>query len=210
MDSDKKFIITISRQLGSGGAYVGKQLAQKLDIYYADREILSEAARKFSLGEEDLIHHEEKLRSLWKSFLQFNALSTEVDLPPRFLGPTSRELYQTEAEIIEQIAQERSAVIIGRCGFHILRNYPNCIKIFLHADAAFRNSRIQELYEVSEDAAAKMIVKNDKERGNYISTFTGKQWTDARQYDLSIDTGKIGVDHTVDLILNYLEINNLN
>lgn len=209
MDNNKKFILTISRQLGSGGAYVGKQLAQKLNIYYADREILSEAARKFSLGEEDLIHHEEKLRSLWKSFLQFNALSTEVDLPPRFLGPTSRELYQAEAEIIEQIAQERSAVIIGRCGFHILRNYPNCIKIFLHADAAFRNSRIQELYEVSEDAAAKMIVKNDKERGNYINTFTGKQWTDARLYDLSIDTGKIGVDRTVDLILNYLNINNL-
>ncbi len=104
------------------------------------------------------------------------------------------------------MAKEHSAVIIGRCGFHVLREYPNQVSIFLHGDIAFRNSRIQKLYNVSEEVAGKMIAQSDKERAVYINTFTRKEWANATNYDISIDTGKTGVDKTVKLILHYLEL----
>ena len=197
--------ITISRQLGSGGAYIGQQIAKKLDIYYADREILSKAAKQLAVLEEELVERDEKLLSFWKSFLHINGYATEVHLPPKMNFPFDREIFETEADVIKHIANERSAVIIGRCGFHILRKHPNRISLFFHADIPFRSKRVQELYNISEKAALEMITQTDKERANYIDTFTGKKWTDAREYDLSLDTGKLGLDKSVAFILNYLE-----
>jgi CMP/dCMP kinase len=206
MKQNTTFVITISRQLGSGGAYVGLQLAKKLDIFYADREIISKAAKRFSVLEKDLESRDEKILSSWQSFLQFSAFASDVYIPPKIMDPTDHDLFKAETEIIEHIAKERSAVIIGRCGSHILREYPNHISIFLHGDTAFRNSRVQKLYNVSEKTAGKMIAQSDKERASYCDTFTGKEWIDARYYDISIDTSKIGIDKSVELILNYFEL----
>lgn len=198
--------VTISRQLGSGGAYVGQQLAKKMNAFYADREIISRAAKQLSVLEEDLESRDEKTLSFWQSFLQFSAFAPDVYIPPQMIAPTDHELFKAEAEIIEHIAKERSSVIIGRCGFHILRKYPSHVSIFLHGDIAFRKGRIQKLYNVSAEVAGKMITQSDKERALYCNTFTGKEWTDARQYDISIDTSKIDIDKSVELILNYLEL----
>jgi cytidylate kinase len=199
------FVISISRQLGSGGAYIGQQLAKRLNIDYVDREILSMAAKQLAVLEEDLESRDEKLLSFWKSFFHMNAFASEYHLPPQMNFPFDREIYDAEAEIIKHIAEDRSAVIIGRGGFHILQEYSNHIGLFLHAGIPFRSKRIQELYKVPEKTALEMIIQNDKERGNYIGTFTGKRWTDAGQFDLSFDTGKIGLDKSVELILSYLE-----
>ena len=205
MKQTNPLIITISRQLGSGGAYIGQQLAKKLNIYYADREILQEAAKQLAVLEEDLESRDEKLLSFWRSFLHINGFATEYHLPPQMNFPFDREIFEAEAKIIEHISRERSAVIIGRCGFHILREYSNRVSIFLHADVSFRSKRVQELYNVHEKTALEMIAINDKERAHYIETFTGKRWTDAMQFDLTLDTGKIGFDKSAALILNYLE-----
>jgi cytidylate kinase len=206
MEQNKPLVITISRQLGSGGAYVGQQLAKKLNIYYADHEIINKTATQLDVLKENVESRDEKLQSIWKSFLQFSALSSDVYIPPELMEPTARELFNTESEIIKTILKEHSAVIIGRCGFHILREYSNRVSLLLYAGIDFRNERIQKLYNVSEKVAGEMIAKNDKERALYINTFTDKKWTDARNFDLSINTGKIGVDKSVDLILNYLKL----
>lgn len=205
MKKTTPFLITISRQLGSGGAYIGKQLAQNLDIDYIDREILSKAAKQLAVLEEDLELREEKLLSFWRSFFHIDGFATEYHLPPQMNFPFDREIYETEADIIERIARERSAVIMGRCGFHVLREYSNRVSLFLHADLSFRSKRVQELYKVSEKDALEMIAQSDKEKANYIETFTGKKWTDARLYDLTLDTGKIGLDKSAELILNFIE-----
>jgi len=204
MKQTTPFVITISRQLGSGGAYIGQQLARKLDIYYADREILSEAAKQLAVLEKDLESREEKLLSFWKSFLHIDGFATEYHLPPQMNFPFDREIFDAEAEVIKHIAKERSAIIIGRCGFHILREYTNHISIFLHADISFRSKRVQEWYNVSEKTAVEKITRSDKERAEYIETFTGKKWTDSRHFNLTLDTGKLGVDKSAALILNYL------
>ena len=200
------FVITINRQLGSGGAYVGQQLAKKLNIFYADREIINQAAKQLSVMVEDLESHEEKISSLWQAFLKSYPFGTpDTYVPPKVMIPTDRELFEAESEIIKHIVKEGSAVIIGRCGSHILSNHPNHFSIYLHGDLAFRKERVQKLKNISAAAAEKMILKCDKERSLYFNTFTGKDWKDALLYDISIDTSKIGLDNSVDLIMKCLE-----
>ena len=208
METTKKFSITISRQLGSGGAYIGQQLAKQLDIFYADREIIDRVARQYAILEEDVAQNDEKIFSFWESFLQLNAVSTDLYVPPKLLSPTDKELFQVEAEIIEHIVNERSAVIIGRCGSYILRDYPNNIKVFLYGDLESRITRIQNLYQVTEDAAESLIEHSDKDRARYCRIVTSKEWdwNDSRNYDLCFDTGKLGVDKCVDFILDYLKL----
>jgi len=206
MKQASPFIITISRQLGSGGAYIGQQLAKKLNIFYADREIISQAAKQLSVLEEDLAFRDEKVLSFWQAFIQSFAAAPDVYVPPQIIIPADRELFKTESAIIACIAKERSAVIIGRCGSHVLREHPNHVSIFLHGDITFRKGRVQMLYNLSEEVAGEMIAQSDNERAHYNQTFTGKKWTDARQYDISMNTSKTGVDKTVEFILQYLEL----
>lgn len=206
MKNTSPFVITISRQLGAGGAYIGQQLAKSLNVFYADREIISQAAQQLSVLKEDLESRDEKILSFWQSFIRSYAITPDTYVPPQIMPPSDRQLFKIESEIIARIAKEHSAVIIGRCGSYILREHPNHISIFLHGDITFRKGRIQNLYNVSEEVAGKMIVQNDKERALYHHTFTGKEWTDARRYDISIDTSKIGVDKSIEVILKYLEI----
>ena len=208
MKQTNKFAITISRQLGSGGAYIGQQLAKKLNIFYADRDIIDKVAKQFAILEEDVASNDEKILSFWESFLQFNTMATDLYVPPKLLSPTDRELFQAEAEIIKHIADEKPAVIIGRCGSYILYNHPNTVKIFLHGDIASRKKRIKKLYHVSEVAAEGMIDQSDKERARYCRIVTDKkwEWNDSRHYDLTIDTSKLDVDKCVDFILDYLKL----
>lgn len=206
MKETSPFVITISRQLGSGGAYIGQQLAKNLNVFYADREIIGQAAQQLSVLKEELESRDEKILSFWQSFLRSYAIAPDTYVPPQIIPPSDRQLFKIESEVITRIAKERSAIIIGRCGSYILREHPNHVSIFLHGDITFRKGRVQKLYSVSKEVAVKMIVKNDKERALYHRTFTGKEWTDARRYNISIDTSKIGIDKSIEFILKYLEL----
>lgn len=206
MKTSIPLIITISRQLGSGGAAVGQQLAEKLNIRCVNREIVSRAAKQLSVMEKELDERDEKMQSFWKSFFQFNALATEVAFTPGTRITTTGEVFRVESEILQHVAKEESAVIIGRCGYAILKDYPNLITVYLHADKAFRVDRIAHDGTMTTEEASEVIEKNDKERGLYIETFTGSKWSDARHFDLCIDTGKIGIDKAVEIILNYVKL----
>ena len=205
---EKSFVITISRQLGSGGAYIGQQLANNLNVFFADREIISKAAKQLSILEENLESREEKILSFWQSLRKTTPMTQGLYIVPvsPILEFTDDELFAVESDIIKHIAGEGPAVIIGRCGFDVLKEYPNHISIFMHADNEFRNERIQKLHNTSYEVAEKMIEKSDRARATYCKTFTGKEWKDARNYDMTIDTGKLGVDNSVDFILNYLKL----
>ncbi|MDD4092419.1 MAG: cytidylate kinase-like family protein [Smithellaceae bacterium] len=206
MKNASSLVITISRQLGSGGACIGQQLAKRLDIFYADREIIDRAAQHFSVLEKDLASRDEKKLSFWQSFIRTYAAAPDTYVKPQTLPPSDHELFQTESEIILRIAGERSAVIIGRCGAYVLRNHSNCVSVFLHADRAFRKNRVMKLYNETEEAAEKIIARSDKERALYHHAATGQEWADARRYHLSLATDKIGVDRCVECILNYLTL----
>jgi CMP/dCMP kinase len=208
MSPSNSLIITISRQLGAGGANVGQQLANKLNIFFADREIIRIAAKQLATVEDNLESREEKMLSFWHSFFKgvpHNDVITVPSIAPA-LEFTDLELFNVEAGIIKKIAGERSAVILGRCGFDVLNKYPNHVSVFLHADRNIRIDRIQKLYDLSNEDAAKMVEKSDKERAAYCKSFTGKDWMNARNYDLSIDTAKLTPEEAVELILSYLKL----
>lgn len=205
MKNDTPFVITISRQLGSGGAYVGQKLAHALDIFYADREIISGAAKALSCLEENLKDRDEKVSSFWEKYYTANALgaSGEYIIPQTYV-PTDDELFEAETEVIRHIAQAKSCIIIGRCGAHILQGRENLFNIFLHADRDYRRHNIAVALSITDAAADKMIAQSDRERAKYHKAFTKKNWIDLNLYDICLDTGRLGMDYCTDLLLNML------
>jgi len=206
MKNNSHLVITISRQLGSGGAYIGRALSKELNIDCFDKEIVLQAAKKLSVLEEDLTSRDEKIPSFWESFFQSNNyICPDVYLPTQVFVPTEEAIFKAESEIITHIANERSAIIIGRCGAHILRDHPNHINLFFHANLPERIERIQELYNNTHEEAIEMIEQSDEHRTRYHRLLTNEDWTDVRKYDFAINTSKISIDNLIPLILSYLK-----
>jgi cytidylate kinase len=199
------YVITISRQLGSGGSFIGQCIAKRMGIYYMDREILSEVAHRLQVSEYDLDDYDEKAASFWQILFSTEFIDTVAYHPPKLFVPSVSNVFETQSDIINKVADERSSVIIGRGGNYILRNRPRHLSVFIHAGIPFRRKRIADLYEVTEKQALKMIEQYDNERAKYIRQVAGHAWTDARNYQLCIDTGIIGLDNAVNIIINYIK-----
>lgn len=200
-------VITISRELGSGGSYIGRQLAGRLGMSYADREIISMAAEKLHLLNEELDNRDERLTSFWEAVIQSGAGSFAAlngYIPPMAQPVTDVELYEAEAEVIQKLALH-PVVIVGRGASYLLRNHPRHVGIFLHANPAFRQKRIQELYHLSAPVAQKLLEKTDHNRVEYFRAMAGKDWADARRFHLALDTGVIEMEQAITLILSYLK-----
>jgi CMP/dCMP kinase len=202
VEQDAPYVVTISRQIGSGGAYIGQRLANKLGISYIDREILSQAANRLNIPEKNVISRDEKVTPIWRSLLQPSIYGNPyVYAPPPLRIPTDEELYQTETSVILDIASKESAVIIGRGGYYILRSHPRHLSIFLHAAISFRQQRIQELYHISSSEASRIIRSSDESRAGYLRAITGGDWENAKQCCISLDTGLLGLELSENIIL---------
>ena len=205
MTQTSPLVITISRELGSGGAYIGRILAEKLNMYYADHDIITLTAEKLSVFEEDVAPHEERITSFWHNFWEKTNLNEFYHEAVGNYIPTTTKIFDTESEVIQEIAAKHSAVIIGRGGFHVLRDRPNVVSIYLHGNIEARARRLMEVRHISELEALTQIASGDKQRALYIQKFTKKEWADVSNFDLSIDTGKIGFDNATEIILKYIE-----
>jgi cytidylate kinase len=196
-------VITISRQLGSGAAFIGQQLAQRLGIAYLDREILQRAAEQLQLSEDVAQAHDETLTPFWQSLMQPYAYGCPeaMYIPPPLHLTTDQELFQVESTIIAQIAHTQSAVIVGRGGVHVLHEHPRHLSVFLHAQQAFRQHRVEELYHLSAKEARGAIEVSDHTRTRYHRLLAGKDGNDARHYHLSLDTSVLGMTTAVEVIL---------
>lgn len=205
MNKEEKFVITISRQFGTGGHEIGAELARRLNVKLLDKQILNEMARKYNIVEE-AVEKIEARNPLWRDdFTQFyRSYMAAVEYNGQEHDQTSRQLFDAQAEVIRKIAAQESCVLIGRCGFHIFRNHPNALKIFIHADDDCRKKRIGTKYDISETDAAAMIVDNDYSRELYTKNFTGSDWQDARNYDVSLNVRKFGVNGAVDFLMNVI------
>jgi CMP/dCMP kinase len=202
MSQNAPYVITISRQIGSGGAYIGQRLAAKLVISYVDREIVHQTAERLNMSEDDLVSRDERVTPLWRSFLESSVYSNpQIYVPPPLDITTDESLYRAESGVILDIVKQTSAVIIGRGGYYVLRRHPRHLSILLHADTAFRQQRIQELYHLSPQKAGKMLLSVDKARASYLRILTHVDWADARQYHMSLDTGVLGLESVEDMIV---------
>lgn len=194
-------IITIDRQVGSGGKDLGKRLAEKLIFSYYDYEIVHEAANYLHTSIEEIESSDEKQDGILKTAL----LHGNFRYYPNGEMITADQAHEAESNVIMKVANEKSAVIIGRAGCHILRNHPRCVSIFLHADLDFRKKRTQELHNISEDEALRLIEKIDKKRLKYYKVFTGRDMYNACGYNLTINTGELGLEKSEALIMEYLK-----
>ena len=206
MNKEEQFVITISRQFGTGGHEIGAELARRLGVKLLDKQILNEVAKRIRVVEEAV----EKITSrnpLWRDdFTDFyRTYMSKAEYDGLEHDQTSHELFEAQAEAIRQIVAEESCVLVGRCGFHIFENHPNALKIFIHSTEDCRKRRIAEKYDLSLQDAAAMVVDNDYSRELYTKTFTGKDWTDARNYDVCIDVRKFGVNGAVDFLMHCIE-----
>jgi len=174
---NKHLVITISHQLGSGGAYLGQKLSERLGLPFIDREVLKKVAEQLNLAETALAGREERLSTFWQSFMRIAVLTDPVEcLSPDNYLPNDRELFKLESDYIGRIADKSSAIFLGRFGRYILRQHPGHISILVHANLPDRIKRIQQLYCSGEDEAKKLIETNDRERTAYIHAFTRQDW----------------------------------
>jgi cytidylate kinase len=206
MNRQEQFIVTISRMFGTGGHEIGAELARRLGVKLIDKQVLNEVAKRMNVVEEAMEKIEAR-NPLWRDdFTSFyRTYMSKAEYNGLEHDRTSHELFEAQAEAIRSIAAEESCVLIGRCGFHIFAEHPNALKIFIHSSEDCRKRRIAEKYDLSLSDAAAMVVDNDYSRELYTKTFTGKDWTDARNYDISIDVRKFGVNGAVDFIMKCIE-----
>jgi len=200
--AENRFVITISYQLGCGGAALGQKLSERLGIPFFDREILKRVAEQFHLAEGALEGREERLSSFWRSLNRIAVMTNPIEsMSLENYEPDDREIFQLESDCIRQIAQETSAIFLGRCGRYILRDHPRLFSILVHADMPDRVRRVQELFGLDAGEAKKLIDQNDREREAYIRTFTHQNLLDARLYDLCLNTSSLGMEKSAELAL---------
>ena len=199
-------VITIGRQFGSGGRYVGKLLAEKLGIPYYDKQLLAEAAKDSGICEELFEDHDEKpTRSLLFSMVM--GMQMHSDAGGAYMDmPLNHKIFLAQFDAIRRIASEGPCVIVGRCADYVLRDKPNAVHVFVKADMPSRVERAVTYYGVERQKAEEIIRKADKQRASYYSYYATSDWGDINNYDLTVDTGKLGVEGAVELICRYVEI----
>jgi cytidylate kinase len=196
----KPYSVTISHQLGSGGAFLGEKLANRLGIPFLDRDILKDVAHQLDLAEAELENREERLSSFWQNFTRVTVLSDPAyNLVVQPYIPSDRDFFELECNTIQRIAKKSSAVFFGRCGYYVLRTHPRHVSILVTAGQPARIKRLQDLYKLSEEKALELIKTNDQERANYIHSMTKQNWLDARHFDLCVNTSSVGWDIALEI-----------
>lgn len=183
-------IITIGREYGSGGRYVGQKLAEKLGIKYYDKSLLSiEAKKSEDYDELRAFYEEEPISSLLY-----------------VIGTTSsKKGNEKPFNFIKEIAEKEDCVIIGRCGNFILQDQKDLVRVFVKADLEKRVQRVREYEDISEEKAKKRVQKVDGEREAFHKYYTEENWLDLRGYDLILNSSEVGLENVVDLILDFIE-----
>ena len=191
---DKNIIITLSREYGSGGRYIGKLIADKLGIKLYDKEFIEKVAQETGLSEEYIESNEQKRDSL-----------SNLNNGYYFGLTNSDELFFKESELIKEVANKESCVIIGRCADFILQDKSNVLKVFVYSDIKDKVKRATEFYGFDKQKAEKEIIRIDKLRANHYKYYTEKEWKNPSNYDICINSDTLGVEKTADLICEIIK-----
>ena len=206
MSEERHITITISRQMGSGGPYIGHLVAKELGFKYFDREILRQAAEHFETEVGMLEDIGERSPGLIETIIKGFSFVTPPGgtLQPMRPPVYRRELFTLECKIIEGIADQYNAVIIGRGGFYALRDRPGVLHVFIHAPREFRVKRVRQMQNITDIRKARNKVKDsDQSRIKYIRDMAGVDWTDSRNFHLCIDSSFAGFRESAKMIVSF-------
>jgi len=200
----KNLVITIGRQYGSGGREFGQKLAEALGIDFYDNEVVQLAAEKSNLSPEISKHADEQATN---SLLY--SLATGGNFRGMFNGyyemPLNDRLFIAQADVIKELAQKSSCVIVGRCANYVLRDMEDIQKVdlFMFADMDYRIARIKRIYNLTDSQAKDKIVKTEKKRRTFYNYYSNGNWGNAAEYDLCINVSNIDSDTAIELVKKY-------
>lgn len=213
MKTTEKFIITINRELGSGGRTVGRKLAERLKVPFYDKALIKALTDKYNLNIEEVEQLKGRSHTWWAEFKRIMDFGTNMANSPSYYKTTigeepdlltTDEMFNLEKEILIGIAEEESCVIAGRSAFFILKNHPNHLSILIQAPMEQRIERVMRKQDMTSGEAVKTIAKIDKMRENYVTHYTKTSRYDTRNYDLVINMASLSEDDAVDLIYDYI------
>ena len=212
MNTHEQFVITISREVGSGGRTIGRLLAEKLNVRYCDKELIEKLISQFGLSVSEI----EKIKSRKKNFLA--DLFAHVNLPARpeaymyqtpldqqGMDATADEIFTCEKAILRELAEQESCVIAGRSAFFVLKDHPNILNVFIIASDEARIERIMRRQNVMRSEAIDIMHRVDEGREQFVKRFSGASRYDARNYDLVLNVDGMSEEAVVDCILHYIE-----
>ncbi len=185
-------IVTISREFGSDGRTIGKKLAEELGIPCYDSELIQKIAQESGFAESYIQSVDESAPGGYMaSFLSSN----------RLFGPANEDyLWEVQRKIILELAEKGSCVIVGRCADYILQNTADCLTVFIHASMEYRAARIVNVYGERDQSPDERIREKDKRRAAYHRFYTDMKWGYAKNYQISLDSGKLGIDKCVAIL----------
>ena len=214
MNTNEPFVITISRELGSGGRTVGRKLASELGVRYSDKELVNQLVDQFNLTTDGIEQLKGKKKNWMADFIQLVApvpkVKMLVDQDSKYVQEfradlTPDDLFKAESEILQGIAAEGSCVIAGRSGFFVLKDHPNKLDIFITASMEHRIERVMRKQHLSREEAVAAIKRVDEMRDNYVKRYAGTSRYDLRNYHLVLNMDNLTEDDAVKLILKFIK-----
>ena len=211
MNKDKKFVITINRELGSGGRTIGRILAEKLGVPFYDKALIKALEAKYQLNTDEIERLKTRKRSWWADFKRVMTVGEEAaNSNAYYTGAdadllTTDALFKAEKEILLGIAEDESCVIAGRSAFFILNGHPNHLSVLIQAPIEYRVERLMNKNNMTWKDAMKTINKVDKMREEYVKNYANTSRYDTRNYDLVINRAGKTEEQVADLILSFID-----
>jgi cytidylate kinase len=199
-----KYVITIGRQLGSGGREIGQKLSARLGISFYDKELIRIASQESGIKENHFEEADEKKTySLFGGLLDLRGFMPDEVYANYYLS--SEMLFKIQSDVIRKLADLSSSLFVGRCADYILKGHPRCLSVFISADMKDRIRRVAKRQEMTESKAEEFVQKMDKKRADYYEYFSGKVWGAASSYDLCVNSSVLGIEETISFIQNFAE-----
>ena len=193
-------VITIAREYGSGGRTIGDMLAKKMGISFYDKDILRIASEESGIHQDLFRRVDEYTSAKTPLFKKNSTHSSELRMPGDKEFTSDENLFNYQAKVIRELAETESCVIIGRCSNHILKDCPNVLSVFIHAPMDYRLQESAKKQSGSTRDIEKFLAKDDKRKLEYYQRYAGGEWRDAVNYDMCLDSSKLGYDKCVDMI----------
>ena len=199
-------VITISRMYRSGGRTVAGMLSQRLNIPFYDKDLVKLASEDSGINEALFVNADEKVKNSHIFKIAKSVYNGEI-IPPESKDFTSnRNLFNFQAKIIKKLAETESCVIVGRCAEFVLKDYDNVLSVLIHAPLDFCYEKASEKLGMSGKELEDYVNRINKQKEEYHKFYTGSVWYDARNYDLCLDSSKLGFDRCVDEIIAYMDV----
>ena len=207
MNKNEKFVITINRELGSGGRTVGRKLAERLGVTYFDKAVIKALEERYNLTAEQIEHLKGQETGWWEQFKRKMTFS-ESEYELNQTNIETEDVFRAETEILKALAKEDSCVIAGRTAFYMFREHPNHLSVFIQASMLSRMARVAREQNMTREQARLTIDKVDKMRENYVKEYAYTSRYDTRNYQLVLSMDDLSEDAAVDMILNYIHSTN--